>query len=163
LLATSPWHEEGTHVVPSYNALLQAAKENHPDDPIIRILPPLELGDGGIRAPQLNILFTQLRIALESLRSGNNGTSTAERPNISSILASVSLSGVDLRGAQLDGVIPTDADLSGADLRGADLRDANLTRANLSGSDLRDARLVGTNLTDANLSGVTLRDADLSG
>ena len=52
-------------MLPSYNALLQAAKENHPDDPIIRVLPAIELGEeGDIRAQQLNILFTQLRIAI---------------------------------------------------------------------------------------------------
>src|SRR5437867_829506 len=93
LLAGSPWHEGARHVLPSYNALLQAAKENHPDDPIIRVLPTVELvDDGDIKAQQLNILFTQLRISLEALRSASS-SGTAERPHINSILANVSLSG----------------------------------------------------------------------
>ena len=52
-----------------------------------------------------------------------------------------SLSGIDLRCANLHGV----------DLQDADLRNANLRYANLSVADLRDADLYGANLRYANL------------
>ena len=61
----------------------------------------------------------------------------------------------------------------GDSLTGADLRDANLTGANLAGADLRDADLTGAiltrtilrsaNLTDADLRNANLRGADLTG
>lgn len=62
-----------------------------------------------------------------------------------------SLSGADLR----------DANLRCADLSGADLSDANLRGADLSDADLRDANLRGANLRDANLRCANLRGADL--
>lgn len=57
------------HLLPSYQALLLAAKANHPDDPFLNALPVLDLqdvDDQTVAPPQLNILFTQLYLALES-------------------------------------------------------------------------------------------------
>jgi hypothetical protein len=56
------------HLLPSYHALLVAAKANHPEDPFLNALPVLEPDgdDNAIGPPQLNILFTQLYLALES-------------------------------------------------------------------------------------------------
>lgn len=50
-------------VVPSYNAVLAAAQENHPKDKFINALAPIESVDSAV---ELSILFTQLRIALEA-------------------------------------------------------------------------------------------------
>ena len=55
------------HLGPYYNALLRAAKANHPDDVFLSALPPIE--DGEAAGPEeLNVLFAQLRIAVESLQ-----------------------------------------------------------------------------------------------
>ncbi len=58
-------------VIPSYNALLQAAKANHPSDPFLSTLSHIQLDkdEDGISVGELRILFAQLRIALESLES----------------------------------------------------------------------------------------------
>jgi hypothetical protein len=93
----------------------------------------------------------------------------------------VSLIGVDVAGAYLQGVQLAgaearratfaesdlrDADFRRADLPNADLHFANLRRAsfrdsNLAGARLDDADLVGADLAGANLDGVTLDRADL--
>src|SRR5438067_13639078 len=66
------------HFMPSYNALLQAARENHPDDRFLGVLPILGLGgEEEINAPQLHILFTQLRVALESLQQAGRRANPA--------------------------------------------------------------------------------------
>src|ERR1700675_3444461 len=68
----------GKHFVPSYNALLQAAKENHPDDRFLGVLPILGLGDGDeIHVPQMSVLFAQLRVALESLQPASRRASAS--------------------------------------------------------------------------------------
>ena len=68
------------------------------------------------------------------------------------------LFGADLRRADLAG-----ADLAGADLFGADLAGANLYEADLFGADLFGADLAGADLFGANLRGANLRGADLIG
>lgn len=52
----------------SYNALLRAAKTNHPQDAFLGVLPEVENGTGGVSGPEMGVLFAQLRIALESLQ-----------------------------------------------------------------------------------------------
>jgi RNA polymerase sigma factor (sigma-70 family) len=49
---------------------LRAAKANHPEDPFISALPTVEPDreEDSINPPQLNVLFIQLRIALELLQ-----------------------------------------------------------------------------------------------
>jgi len=74
-----------------------------------------------------------------------------------------SLSGADLRSANLSGADLRSADLRSANLRSADLRSADLSGANLSGANLRGADLSDADLIGANLSGANLSDADLSG
>ena len=84
-----------------------------------------------------------------------------------------SLSGANLREADLSGanLIMANlrrADLSGANLIGANLLGADLSEANLGGADLREATLRGAKLRKAdmkkgNLIEVNLRLADLSG
>jgi hypothetical protein len=58
-----------THLAPSYNALLAAALGNHPDDPFLGALRPIDLERGGSRVEceELRIMLVQLRIALEAL------------------------------------------------------------------------------------------------
>lgn len=53
------------NLVPSYNALLTAAKDALPEDAFLRALQPLEKDHA--QAAEMRILFGQLRIALESL------------------------------------------------------------------------------------------------
>lgn len=70
------------HVLPSYHALLLAAKTNHPDDPFLAALPTLEPEEGeenAVAPPQLNILFTQLYLALESWMGEAAGESVPPR------------------------------------------------------------------------------------
>jgi hypothetical protein len=78
------------HLIPSYNAVVRAAQANHPDDPYLNTLFPIlqpnenaerpdkHGSDGsGINPPLLRILFTQLRIILESLQEGQASPSGA--------------------------------------------------------------------------------------
>jgi hypothetical protein len=168
VLSKMEFPQSCSHLAPSYNALVQAAKANHPEDAFLSSLPTLEYNTGafgekvGMPPQEMNILFTQLRIALESLQ-GDDAPRTRRQYAARSVLADVDLSGVKLSGARLDG-----ADLRGANLHEADLRDANLTDAILVDADLSDARLnganlTGTNLAGANLHGVRMQGADLSG
>lgn len=62
-------HIHSAYLIPSYVALLAAAKANHPNDPFISSLASIEVpnGDNEIRVGELRVLFGQLRIALESL------------------------------------------------------------------------------------------------
>lgn len=58
------------YMVPSYNALVSAAKANHPDDTFLKALNPLPTtGDDrdNISIAEINALFAQLVIALESV------------------------------------------------------------------------------------------------
>ena len=59
-----------SHIIPSYNAILKSAKENHPDDEFLSMLNPVgeDIGDGFF---QLGILFAQLRIIVEALQEEN--------------------------------------------------------------------------------------------
>ncbi|MBV9851512.1 MAG: hypothetical protein JO250_17735 [Armatimonadetes bacterium] len=87
------WPTECRYLPGSYNALLQAARTNHPDDPFLKALPaakdegsrskttPIPPGpfpppaakDEGeaVTTAEMNILFAQLRIALEALQDSN--------------------------------------------------------------------------------------------
>lgn len=85
----------------------------------------------------------------------------------------VSLIGVDLASAFLQGLRLNGADLSRANLAEADVREAHLKRAKLDhaslrGANFRNADLSGAFLTesvldDADLNGASLSNADLSG
>ena len=58
------------YMVPSYNALVTAARANHPDDTFLKALEPLPTtGDDRdcISIAEITALFAQLAIALESL------------------------------------------------------------------------------------------------
>jgi hypothetical protein len=65
------------YMVPSYNAMVLAAKANHPDDYFLRGLSPLPVsganGEDGpgncISVAELSALFAQLAIALEAHES----------------------------------------------------------------------------------------------
>jgi uncharacterized protein YjbI with pentapeptide repeats len=61
------------------------------------------------------------------------------------------LSGLNLRGANLDG-----AQLNGATLRHTNLNEASLCGADLQNSNLTEAQLIGANLTGAYLTGACL-------
>lgn len=75
----------------------------------------------------------------------------------------VSLAGIRLDDAWLEGVqLPAAVLVRGSCLR-TNLTRANLSGANLEGADLRSAELVGANLSGANLRGANLSDARLSG
>ena len=113
--------------------------------------------------------LTLLKGGPEGVKEWNRCTTIIEKP--------ISLGGVDLHQAHLDGAILVEADLRGADFSGATLIEANLRRANLSGAKifgadlietdlrqtcLRGADLTGADLREANLRGVNLRGGDLS-
>jgi uncharacterized protein YjbI with pentapeptide repeats len=70
----------------------------------------------------------------------------------------LTLSGLDLSGAYLDGARLTDACHPEARLDHADL-----SIANLDGADVRDAQLVGADLSNASLDGAILDGAQLAG
>ena len=58
-----------SQMVPSYNALLEAAKGNHPDHFFLRALQLLPVsGDELVTIGEMIALFGQIRIVLESLR-----------------------------------------------------------------------------------------------
>jgi uncharacterized protein YjbI with pentapeptide repeats len=168
VLAKMEFPQSCSYLQPSYNALVQAAKANHPDDVFLSSLPTLEYNTTGVfgeksgTPPQeLQILFSQLRIALESLQE--DGGRAARRAPTRAVLVDVDLSGVKLSGARMDGADFRGANLHDADLRDAILIDAILTDADLSDARLNGANLTGTNLAGANLHGVRMQGADLSG
>jgi hypothetical protein len=78
VLSDAPWHLETKYLLPSYNALMEAARANHPQDPFLRTLASVEASGEEVNAPQMNILFTQLRIAVESLQE-DDGTKPASQ------------------------------------------------------------------------------------
>ena len=58
------------NLAPSYNALLEMAKANHPADPFLRALARIDPDqEDGITVAELRVLFAQLRIALEALQT----------------------------------------------------------------------------------------------
>ena len=74
ILSQSPWHVDCKALLPTYNAMLIAARENHPEDAFLEALRPFDPSNhGDINAPVLTILFAQLRMALESLRDQGGG------------------------------------------------------------------------------------------
>jgi uncharacterized protein YjbI with pentapeptide repeats len=74
----------------------------------------------------------------------------------------VSLAGINLDDAWLEGVELAGAVLLRSSLRHTNLSHANLAGANLEGADLRDAILLTANLKGANLRGADLTGARLS-
>ena len=72
------------------------------------------------------------------------------------------LSGLSLKGANLDYAKFQDAYLLDADLTKAKLNGADLTGADLSYADLRGAELARADLTNAKLAGAKIEGADLS-
>jgi Pentapeptide repeats (8 copies) len=80
----------------------------------------------------------------------------------------VSLAGVQLDDAWLEGLVLPGADmrlatLRHANLRGADLRNANLEQADLTGVDLTGANLGQARLTNAQVRGAVVMTTDLRG
>ncbi|HEX3356180.1 MAG TPA: pentapeptide repeat-containing protein [Tepidisphaeraceae bacterium] len=75
----------------------------------------------------------------------------------------VSLLGVDVSDAFLQGVDLHDADLSRADFSSADMRNANLSGTKLEEADMRWTNLVNGDLSGADLNGTNLEEADLDG
>ena len=59
------------NLVPAYNALLAAAKANHPGDAFLGTLGAIEPGESG--PEEMRVLFGQLRIVLESLGESSRG------------------------------------------------------------------------------------------
>lgn len=58
----------GMQMIPSYNALLAAARTNHPVHPFLSALEPLPTsGDDMITVAEIMALFAQIRIVLDSL------------------------------------------------------------------------------------------------
>ena len=61
-------YEECRSLVPSYNALLDAARANHPEESFLKVLPSLpDREDSHVSSGNFQILFAQLRIMLEGL------------------------------------------------------------------------------------------------
>lgn len=67
-LGASAGMEPCGQLIGSYNALVQTAKTNHPDDPFLRHLGSIDT-EGYINAPQLLALLGQLRLVLKSWES----------------------------------------------------------------------------------------------
>jgi hypothetical protein len=74
----------------------------------------------------------------------------------------VSLLGVDLSDAFLQGVKLSRANLNRSDLSGADLRNADLSKAKLELANFRSANLIDASLAEANVSHANFKDADLT-
>jgi hypothetical protein len=71
-----------SHLAPSYNALLAAALANHPDDPFLSALRPIdfERAGGHVECEELRIMLVQLRIALEALDAEQDGAGRSPHP-----------------------------------------------------------------------------------
>jgi hypothetical protein len=102
-------------------------------------------------------------------KGGNGGRIDAldelNRDHIS--LIGVNVSGAYLQGVRLKGIVGRRANFSEADLRDADFRDASLPDAdlhfaNFRDADLRGADLSGARLDDCDLAGANLAGADLA-
>lgn len=83
-------------------------------------------------------------------------------------LIGVNVAGAYLQGLRLDGAQGRRATFAESDLRNADFRRANLPDAdfhyaNLRGADLRESNLSASRLDDADLVGADLSGADLAG
>jgi len=87
--------------------------------------------------------------ALSYLQNSITKEATAQtvQDNINTLIRTNSCQGCDLSGADLSGVILTQANLSGANLSGADLRQTNLNGANFAQALLDSS----TNLSEATL------------
>jgi hypothetical protein len=75
----------------------------------------------------------------------------------------VTLIGVNVAGAYLQGLQLENAQARRANFSEADLRDADFRRANLPDADLHFANFRGADLSGCNLAGAQLDDADLVG
>ncbi|MGC4045632.1 MAG: hypothetical protein QM758_17715 [Armatimonas sp.] len=53
-------------LIPSYNAVLSAAKANHPEDTFLKVLLPLEPSGEMISIAEMTALFAQIGIVLEA-------------------------------------------------------------------------------------------------
>jgi hypothetical protein len=85
-----------------------------------------------------------------------------ENPEIKPSLSRVNFKGTDLQGMNFVGADLSEADLSGANLISMFLDEANLSGANLNGADLCGAYLIRADLQRANLNWANLNKADLS-
>lgn len=107
---------------------------------------------------------SQMRIAIE--RTAIYRLDLREANLSGLVLRDADLSGALLYGAQLQGAylwsINTVTNLSDANLSGADLTSAVLQKANLTSADLSAAKLVQTFLTEATLRNARLFTADLT-
>lgn len=78
------------------------------------------------------------------------------------MMSGVVLRGLNLQGARLMNANLVGADLSSANMAGAELSYALMAGVNAVSVNWQSARLVGTNLQQANLAGANLSQADLS-
>ena len=77
LLDEMGFQEDVQSLVASYNAVLREAKQNHADNRFLQSIETLERSEG---KQQLQILFTQLRIALEALKEDQSSEASDPRP-----------------------------------------------------------------------------------
>ncbi len=78
-------------------------------------------------------------------------------------LRRASMQATDLRDCKLDSAVLADANLNSANFRGCTLKSANLTRADFEEADLVGASLENANLSGANFKNCDLRNTDLRG
>ena len=71
------WNECDYLAAP-YNALLVAARENHPNDSFLMAMPMILAGEYKINGPGLNVLYRQLRVAIESILEEKKSTDGSE-------------------------------------------------------------------------------------
>jgi len=79
-LAQVDGYQNCNQLVPSYNALLQAAKANHPNDPCLGALERLNKEEDDVSAMVLRVLLGQMRIALESLQGAQAAPMSPSSP-----------------------------------------------------------------------------------
>jgi uncharacterized protein YjbI with pentapeptide repeats len=135
-----------------------------------RTLTVLARLDGSRKGSVVQFLYESGLIARHRTILDESGLIEKHRPvveltgaNLNGVLLSEAiLPGVDLSGSLLEGVNLNDAFLSGANLNRAHLDGAVLSHTDLNGANLYRAHLNGANLSDADLSGADLSEADLS-
>lgn len=134
-------------------------------------------GESGDRLKQKHYQAWQVINSAEGKGGDGGRVEALEELNADGVsLVGVDLSSAFLQGAKLrkamlaravfDGADARDAELAGADMENASLRSANfrgarLERVDLRGSALDDADLNGAQLREADLSGTSLENADL--
>jgi Pentapeptide repeats (8 copies)/PDZ domain len=157
--------DQMTQMVLDKNILIRS----DPDSPAgvaarVRTLTAMKRLDGAHNKIIMTFLKESRLINFSVPGDQKEGVLRLDQSDLNSVkLARNSLSGVNLRFAQLQHADLHDANLSVTNLTFADLEGANLIGADLRDADLRFANLEGAKLEGANFRGARLLGVDLSG